>query len=385
MVTNMKLKVFLMKAVFTPLSFVNFLLKHNQQKIVFYINLEFRDNSKSLFEYLVNNGYNEKYHIICSCLDYKDYQGKEPKNVKFVSKKRCIIEFLTAGKVIYSIGHLPINAAKDQEILQTWHGAPLKDVDAGVLITHPVGHRHYTKVLSTSEHFKSFWSRHFQFDINKIFVGGYPRNEVLFGPSPNYDFGEYQKIILWAPTFRRSKMMGVYNSDSENFLPIVKTCEFKEFNDYLRSIGVKVVVKLHPAQDLDHYSAVDLDNFILLSNVEFRKRGMDLYRFMVQCDGLITDYSSIYYDYLLLDRPICFTIDDEKDYSQNRGFWTKEPDRYKPGMKVKSLEELKFFCKSVVEGVDSYKEERIRVNALANDYMDGKFCDRILNEMNIKL
>ena len=88
----------------------------------------------------------------------------------------------------------------------------------------------------------------------------------------------------------------------------------------MKEKGVKIVVKLHPVQDLDKYDMMEMSNFILLSHAEFVKRGMDLYKFMTQCDALITDYSSIFYDYLLLDRPIAFTEDDLEDYSDVRGF-----------------------------------------------------------------
>lgn len=383
MITSIKVKVFISNTFFVFISFVNRLMKHNNNKILFYINLEFRDNTKVLYEYLIDNRYNEKYKIVCACIDYKKYRDKEPKNVSFVSRYRAIIDFLSAGKIIYSIGHLPIKAAKDQDIIQMWHGAPMKDVDKGTLATHPTGHGYYTKVLSTSEHFAQFWARHFNVKRDTIFVCGYPRNEILFNNTTKYDFGDYKKLILWAPTFRKSSQIGVSDSDSNSLIPILDKDDFVAFDNYLTSIGVKVIVKLHPIQDLSNYSLIEMNNLILLSHREFLQKGMDLYKLMTQCDALITDYSSIFYDFLLLDRPIGFTVDDVDSFTENRGFWMKNPDLYKPGMKVKSISDLMEFCRNVAENIDNYKDERKRVNTLANDYTDGHYCDRILKEMKI--
>ena len=120
-----------------------------------------------------------------------------------------------------------------------------------------------------------------------------------------------------------------------------------------------------------------------MSHDDFVKRKMELYRFMVQCDALITDYSSIFFDYLLLDRPMGFTTDDEDEYTCNRGFSVNNPQSYKPGCFIKTKEELMQFCKDLVDNRDDYKCERKRVNKLSNDYTEGNFCERILNGMGI--
>ena len=155
-------------------------------------------------------------------------------------------------------------------------------------------------------------------------------------------------------------------------------------NKKLKEIGVKIVVKLHPMQDLDGYNLTDFDHFILMSHAEFIKRKMDLYLFMVQCDALITDYSSIFFDFLLLDRPIGFTEDDMEDYGSTRGFAVKDPDSYKPGFRIKTKDDLIKFATDLVNDIDLYKADRSRVMDLSNDYRDGGFSKRLLNSVGIK-
>ena len=197
-------------------------------------------------------------------------------------------------------------------------------------------------------------------------------------------FPTYRKIILWAPTFRKSKMLGYDDIDSDEIIPLVKSADFPVVNDFLKGIGCKLVVKLHPSQDLDRYNLVNLDHFILLSQQDFANRGMDLYRFMSQCDALVTDYSSIFVDYLLLDRPIGFTIDDEDEYLTNRGFSLENPDSYRAGQKIKNIEDLFLFCQKLVEGVDDFKSERDRVNGLMNDYRNGHYSQSLLDFIGLK-
>lgn len=382
MITSIKAKKILSNTLFVVISWINKLMKHDPQRVLHYINLEWRDNTKAVFDFMERNGYHKNYKSICACLDYKKYQSLGYKNVRFISKTRAILEFLRAGKVFYSIGHLPIEPAKDQEVLQMWHGVPYKNCDISAS-THTFKRQYYTKVLSTAKHFMPILHNIFSISKEKIVIGGYPRCEALFQPSPDYDLGEYKKIVLWAPTFRKSTQIGMTDVDTDMIVPVLEQKDFIEINDYLKTIGVKIIIKLHPVQDLSKYNLVNMDNFILMSHEEFINRKMDLYRFMAQCDALITDYSSIFFDYLLLDRPIGFTTDDEEKYGNNRGFSVNNPESYKPGLRIKTKEDLMKFCKDLADNKDDYKSERERVNKLANDCRDGHFCEKILNVMGV--
>ena len=384
---GIKTKKILTKTVFVLLSAINKMVRHNPKKVLFYINTDFRENNKFLYDYMLKYGYNDSYRIICHSSDYIKYKKNSNPNVSFVGVVGCILHFFTAGKVFYCIGHLPIDASSDQKILQMWHGTPLKDVDKGSLLTHPVGHKFYTKVLAPSQHFIPMYERFFNVDKSKVVIGGMPRNETLYEPSPQYDFGEYKKLIVWAPTFRKSSQLQYTDSNlsSESLIPILKKTDLIDFDIFLKTLGVKIIVKLHPFQDLSGWDEYNkLDSLILLSHQEFTKRDMDLYKLLKQSNALITDYSSIYFDYLLLNRPIGFTEDDLKSYEENRGFVMSNPDDYKPGFRIRTKSELIQFCCAIVSEQDDYVEERIRVNNLANDYRDGNFCKRILDIMDIK-
>ena len=71
---------------------------------------------------------------------------------------------------------------------------------------------------------------------------------------------------------------------------------------------------------------------------------------------MITDYSGIAFEYMLLKRPICYVITDMKEYF--RGFAVDHPFDYMPGVKVQTLSELLNFLESVRLGMDEYQKER---------------------------
>lgn len=384
MIKNVTLKVFLQNTVFTLSSWLNQRKHHDSRKIMLYSNMGFRDNVKALYDYLIDAGYNQKYKIICSTNDYKMYNKDLPSNVIFVSNIRGVLLYFSAGFVYYCFGKIPIFHGKDQKVVQMWHGSAFKAPDEGMLKGHSFDKPYYTNVFSSSKHFAPIFSYCFSIPVQQVVICGQPRCDVLYKENPHYAFGEYRKLILWAPTFRKSSVTGYSDSTADdNLVPVLKKEDFAEINSKLRELGVKVVVKLHPLQDLDQYHTTDLDHFVLLSHQEFVRRKMDLYKFMAQSDALITDYSSIFIDYLLLDRPIAFTEDDMDDYT--RGFVFDNPKSYQPGFRIKTKEDFLAFAESLVNGDDDYKSERKRVMALANDYHDGKFCKRALECVGINL
>ena len=100
------------------------------------------------------------------------------------------------------------------------------------------------------------------------------------------------------------------------------------------------------------------------------KFNIQLYSLLGSVDILLTDFSSIYIDYLLLNRPIGFVAADFYEYSNSRGFVFDNPNDYMPGAKISSLKELKTFLHStLILNQDPYLKNRIIINnKLNNEY-----------------
>jgi CDP-glycerol glycerophosphotransferase (TagB/SpsB family) len=104
---------------------------------------------------------------------------------------------------------------------------------------------------------------------------------------------------------------------------------------------------------------------------------IDIYPILPHADVLVTDYSSVFFDFLLLDRPIVFYVPDCERYLRERGF-VLNFDSYTPGPKAKSFEELLLVLDNVFLGKDEFVEQRKRVQQYAFDYVDGLSSGRVI-------
>lgn len=383
MIKNILIKRLISNTIFQLFSCINKKVNHHDEYILLYSNQGFRDNIKSLYCYLIEKGYNNKYKIICSTNDYKQVKEK-CKNVKFISNIKGIFYYFKCKHVYYCFGKLPIIPHPLQIVIQMWHGTPFKAADKSMQQSH--SKLYYTYIFSASKHFIPIVSSIFSFPQERVLVCGHPRTDILVNhQNIHYDFGDYNKLIVWAPTFRKSSILGYEDSHNSSIIPIFKPEELIDLEMYLKQKKVKLVIKLHPVQDLSSYNLTNMEYLILLSHQEFVRRNMELYSLLKQSDALITDYSSVFYDYLLLNRPLAFTEDDINEYSHNRGYAMSNPNDYKPGYKIRTKDNFLQFINDMANNIDTFQQERLKVNKLANDYTDGENCKRALTLSNITL
>jgi len=104
---------------------------------------------------------------------------------------------------------------------------------------------------------------------------------------------------------------------------------------------------------------------------------IDLYEVINAADLLITDYSSVYFDYLLLDRPIIFTPLDLEQYKKNRGFLAEPYDFWAPGPKCINYNELKNEISKCFRNKKYYEKERKTIKKIVHHYTDGNSTQRI--------
>lgn len=172
---------------------------------------------------------------------------------------------------------------------------------------------------------------------------------------------------------------------TETALPVFETwSDLSSLNDFLSENNILLLIKLHPLQEWnDGKTENNYSNIQFFSQKRFEKENLDLYEMLAYTDALITDYSSVYFDYLLKNKPIGFTITDLDAYKDTRGFVFDDPLNYMPGEKILNREDFVKFITDCKDGIDEYADDRNRVNDLCNYYKDDRNSKRILDFVGI--
>ncbi|MGL1863460.1 MAG: CDP-glycerol glycerophosphotransferase family protein [Pseudodesulfovibrio sp.] len=267
-------------------------------------------------------------------------------------------------------------------IIQLWHGVGFKKiglVEEQSIVTKQYNDMNlgrlysgYDTVVSTSPFYseevfrKSFNAKHFV-DF------GYPRNDALFRlPTKdsmlNCDTDAFRlvgslkkthKTVLYAPTFRD-------NVGS----PFSGGLDFQKLQEFLEEKKLQLFIKTHTQSGISLTSTTP--------NITIYRNECDVYPFMRMIDVMMTDYSSIYMDYLLLDRPVVFYCPDYVEYiTQNREFQFPYEDMT-PGAKCMNQEELHAALELAAYGDDGYEEQRLALKDKAFLHHDGDSAKRIV-------
>lgn len=357
--------------------------------------LLFKGNPKYLYLYIIRNKVPCEINWITADenIYYKLNKGGMPV-VKFFSLKgfwgilrsEYLIAEMTSMDVYY-ISRFWGNF----NLIQTWHGTPLKKIwshmakdKKGIMKSKLLLKIIPFKILKkyrvfSSCRYKMIISPSIEVSnvlisasLNKnVKITGYPRNDVFFNKNlifENYDkkfnLNIYKKIILYCPTFRDE--CDVVKPFSDNFL--------KRLNLYLKKSSYLFLVKKHP-YEINIEISKGLSNIIDISN-----KAKEIQELLIYADILITDYSSVFFDFVLLDKPIIYYSYDYNEYLKKcRGMYY---DYYReiPGPFAKKEEELIELIKSVDIWFNN-KEYQLRYKKFKdkfNYYQDGKSCKRLL-------
>jgi CDP-glycerol glycerophosphotransferase len=205
-----------------------------------------------------------------------------------------------------------------------------------------------------------------------IKILGQPRNDMLFNNvnfdewliSRNIKIPNYKKLIFYAPTFRENQDIKLFPFDD---------FEFNQLYEWLSLNNFVLILRLHQSDKTDISKFLKSDRIILLSD----KIVDDIMEVLSCFDLLITDYSSIYIDYLLMNKPVLFLPYDYDEYIKNRGLLF-DYHEFTPGPKPVSFNEFKCEIENLLNNINYYSDERIRINSYFNEIENGS-CNRITN------
>jgi len=161
--------------------------------------------------------------------------------------------------------------------------------------------------------------------------------------------------------------MPTWRNKNKNFLESAIP-DIDMLNAILKKNDLSMYIKLHPNTDTINKQC---------SNVLFMDPQEDIYNFLHQSDLLITDYSSIYFDYLLLNKEIVFYPYDYEEYSKDEREFYFDYTSFTPGKKVYTFEDL-LESLNHLKKLDYSHERKILKDTLWK-HQNGDASERIYN------
>jgi CDP-glycerol glycerophosphotransferase (TagB/SpsB family) len=151
-----------------------------------------------------------------------------------------------------------------------------------------------------------------------------------------------------------------------------------DFEMFLQAQGILLLVKIHTAE-LTELNLRGTDSIRFISDEMLSTCDCLLFELLGATDAIITDYSSIAVDFLLLDKPIVYTVRDVDEYSEKHGLMTEPFDAWAPGEVVEDYEGLKTAIHNALFGEDKFKDKREQIRRIMHKYNDSESTRRVLD------
>lgn len=348
---------------------------------------DYTDNALAVFNELIKRKINKKYKIIWITdkdiplpqdLAFKNvsslYKEEKDKYFYYTNRAKCIL-----------CGNIFIDKRRNRQYFMFLaHGAAFKYCKGKYSLPENCVN---DDALTFSEFMAKYDASNLSANEKNFLPLGYPRNDTLLNSDidakklfENYNF---EKIIYWLPTYRQNRWGANHSSISipvihdENAASVINECAKKN--------NVLIVVKPHPAQVMSFVLKMNLSNLVFIDNDFLTEKGVNNYELLGASDALITDYSSVYFDYLIADKPIGLCWEDFEEYKKNEGFTIDPEIIMKGGEKIYNPEELCSFIERISNGEDFLNGERRKICKLVHKYPDGgatkRVVDHILNRL----
>lgn len=284
----------------------------------------FNDSPKALYDEICRREEFMDWRLIWAFVDPSKHdvpRGEKVKIDTYSFFKALLYSRVWIGNSGVSRGIEP--RLKHHVCIETWHGTPLKKIcgeeNTETFAERPENYKgpidNTTIRCAQSDFDREIFARVFHAAKESIIPSDLPRNDKLLNYSKpeldeikkSLDIDDKKKVILYAPTYREY----LINKNNENYIapPI-------NINKWRERLGKQYVLLVRAHYEVSASLGITNDDFV--KDVSRYSSVNDLYAIS---DMMVSDYSSAYFDYAILDRPIlCFAY-DQKEYEEKRGLY----------------------------------------------------------------
>ena len=350
------------------------------------------DNCLAFLHYFIERfGSKYKYRLACDIRQYDELSKRIKLELPDIDIK-CFPFFglnlrpdhyqeLMRSSVIFTAEGYPLPfKSPEQKIVFLSYFIPFKD---DYKYHHSVAQENYDRLfdlcISSSLIYSNIVAHTYHVEFGKFKVLGFPRDDELLTPKycPSLEEEikkavdyEVKKVFLYSPTHRDYEEC----SDAKRSV-LGFGIDKARMEKFLRESGILIICKQHSLQN-EAVISHDMPDGMMIHQAT---NAYGLCELMQRADVLITDYTSTYFDYLLLDRPVLFNFYDYQVYQESRGF---SYDPLEPILAGDVFTDEKSFyetCNQLLKGEDKYGEKRRWVRDLQHKYTDAISSDRIYN------
>lgn len=350
--------------------------KLNEKRVLFLS--DSRDHISGNFEYIYNylKENNPDYEL-------KTHLKKSLKTKRSFKEKILLLKDIASSKYIlvddfYPLIY-PLKIRKDAKLIQVWHAMGAfktvgysRNKSKEGYKSSSLTHKNYTDTIVSSENIRKNYAEAFGIDIEKVHPYGVPRTDIFYSDKYKRDIRKqlYQKypqfknkkVILFAPTFRGKGQKTAYYDYSLIDFNLIK----KKFSkDYV------FLVKMHPF--IKKLPDIDFENDDFYYNLSSEREINDL---LFITDILITDYSSVIFEYSFFKKPVIFYIPDYENYDGSRGFYYPF-SKYTYGDIAKNNKEL-------INLIENSKVNKKKLQEFFDYFCgacDGKSTERVVKKL----
>lgn len=376
------------------LLFVKTIILNKTNVIFFESSPDLSSNTYPVFLEFLKRGYNNRYFLLWKIRKEKKYPKikntyywVEGKKYSFLKKAFFHILFKHVAVNVCCNGFLLPKNNKQLSFYLT-HGTFIKNVESYYNIPKEINY-----VLVASNESGKIISKTAKYPFpERVIATGFPYNDDLTNAKidPSIFFTKkYKKYLIWYPTYKQHKSSTTASTSAKPISIIDDIKNAVAINEKLIKEDILLIIKPHFAQDLTKIINYNLSNIIFITDDFFYKNKITSYAFLSGCDALLTDYSAVYFDYLICNKPIAAIWEDIKEYEEFPGFCVNIYDVMRGAKKVYNCEDFISFIDEVSKGEDKLIDNRRELCDIYNLSTDGKnskrVVDFIINKSGLKL
>jgi CDP-glycerol glycerophosphotransferase (TagB/SpsB family) len=349
----------------------------------------FADNSKYLFLYTTEHHKEIRSIWIAEDDNMRDQLRAHGYESYTVTSWLGLYYSLRAGYTIIDANMRLFNwrASGRSKVIQLWHADGIKGLELGsswklskfreIIISPGLFRRIYFFIASSPYIATNFICPSFDVPRERVRITGLPRYDIFFKHIRNADIDIHQdldealqkvramhpsRILLYAPTFRRGK-----DADS----PLAQL-DLSKLNTFLSERNDFLFISLHPKFSTTEWLPKEIFSHISFVNPDF-----DKYPLLPRFDLVITDYSSLCLEFLLLDKPSIFFVYDFDEYRKDPGipedFWNLVP-----GPRPRTFDDL---LRALTETSATRSEERKKAREILFIFKPGEASKNVAHEI----